>query len=73
MTGSPATVSLEIEGAIDAKNFFTLACHSFSVADIAAGKSMFHITEKPSMDMRAKLTKIEGGTTPKITIIGIGI
>ncbi len=73
VTGAPTAVRVEVQGSIDSTNFFTLACHDFSVADIAAGKSMFHITEKPCMQMKVKVSKLTGGTNPTITMTGIGI
>ncbi len=73
VTGAPTAVSVEIQGSIDSTNFFTLACHDFSVSDITAGKSMFHVVSKPCMQMKVKVSKLIGGTTPTVTMTGIGI
>lgn len=73
VTGAPTAVRLEVQGSINSTNFFTLACHDFSVQDITAGKSMFHVVSKPCMQMKIKVSKLSGGVAPTITMIGIGI
>ena len=67
ITGGPAAVTVDLEGSLNGTEWFQLAEFIFSAGDLAAGQAMFHVTNKPVMDVRANLTTLTGGASPTVT------
>jgi len=61
-------VTVDLEGSLDNTNFFTLASHAFTAAEITAEAAMFHVVDKPIKFTRANLTTLTGGTAPTVTV-----
>lgn len=62
-------VTLDLEGSSDDTNWFQLANHPFSAAEITATSAMFHVANKPVRYVRVNLTTLTGGTAPTITAL----
>lgn len=68
LNGSPTAVTLELEGSIDGDNFDVLFEHNLTDKDISIGTSLFHLTNKPIPKIRVKITKLDGGVSPEVTV-----
>jgi hypothetical protein len=67
ITGGPSDVVIELQGSIDGSNWFTLAEHTFSAAELSASQAMFHVTGRLVHHVRPNLTTLTGGTSPAVT------
>jgi hypothetical protein len=63
-TGSPTSVVCALQGSIDGTNWFTLA--TWNSATQSNGDIVFAI-DVPVGHVRANLTTLSGGATPKVT------
>lgn len=61
-------VTVDLEGSLDNIDFFTLASHIFTAAEITAEAAMFHVIDKPVRFVRSNLTTLTGGTDPTVTV-----
>ena len=64
-------VTVALEGSIDNSNWFSLASHAFTAAEITAEAAMFHVVNKAVPFIRGNLTTLTGGTNPTITMDAI--
>jgi|SRR3990167_1580622 len=62
ITGSPATVTVLLEGSLDGTNWFTLATVSLTT------DSLNFIVDKPVLYLRANLTALTGGSAPTVSV-----
>ena len=67
VTGGPSAVTIDLEGSLNGTEWFQLANYVFTAGDISAGQAMFHVTNKPVMDVRANLVTLTGGASPTVT------
>lgn len=67
VTGAPVAVTIDLEGSLNGTEWFQLANYVFTAGDIAAEQAMFHVTNKPVMDVRANLVTLTGGASPTVT------
>lgn len=68
--GSPAAVTVTIEGSLDGTNWGELASHTFTAGDISNSCALFHIMNRPVVFLRSIVDTLSGGTTPTMTVIG---
>ena len=71
VVATAVTVALEgsLIGGSTNKDWFTLASHVFTAAEITAEAAMFHIADKPTKFVRANLETLSGGTAPTVTVL----
>lgn len=71
VVATAVTVSLEgsLVGGATANDWFTLASHAFTAAEITAEGAMFHIADKPVKYVRGNLVTLTAGTDPTVTVL----
>ena len=64
---SISAVTIKLQGSLDDRgvtdgnaNWYDLATHTFSAAEITAKKAMFHVTDKPVTRVRLNLSTLTG-------------
>lgn len=62
VTGSPASVTVNLEGTIDGSNWFTLDSSTTTTSE------MRHVVNKPVTQIRANLATLTGGSSPTVTV-----
>ena len=62
VTGSPATVSVTLEGSLDGTNWFVLATNT------STSNALSHVVDKPVRFIRAQLGTLTGGSSPTISV-----
>lgn len=71
VVATAVTIALEgsLVGGVTDKDWFTLASHAFTAAEITAESAMFHVADKPVKYVRANLETLSGGTNPTVSAI----
>ena len=62
VSGAPTALQVDLEGSLDATNWYTLDSSTITTSE------MRHLVNKPVKYIRANLTTLSGGTTPKVTV-----
>lgn len=66
--GSPTSLKVEIEGSIDGSNFACIVAHELSLDELAKGNAIFHLINKPVPVIRARISALEGGVSPAVSV-----
>ncbi len=54
---------VDLEGTIDGTNWYVLASHTLSAAELTALAAMFHVADKPVKKVRTNIKTITGATS----------
>ena len=63
-TGTPTTVTIDVEGSMDGETFHQVAQHT-----VSGTGDLFHVVNTPLRYIRLNLTTLTGGTSPTVTAI----
>jgi len=66
--GSPSAVTIQIEGTIEGTNYQCLLQHILTVAELTEGTALIHLINKTIPKIRVKITKLEGGVSPEVSV-----
>jgi hypothetical protein len=67
-SGSPTRCTIQLQGSLDGTTWFDL-----SGSQTCTSTLMVHVEQRPVSYVRANLTALSGGTTPKVAIFYLGV
>jgi len=71
---SITALSVVLQGTIDNTNWYDLATHSFSAAELSAKGAMFHVIDKTVSRVRANITVLTGwGAGDVVNVLYVGV
>jgi len=67
-TGSPTAITINIEASIDGNNYTCIASHVVTISELSNGTALFHANNKPIGKLRVNIFRLDGGTSPTVSV-----